>query len=289
MHNYRIFSMKNLVLIMFFCLIIGCSGKSDKHYNKMGLIYLSNGHYDDAIGAFRKAVMRNPSDAETHFNLGRAYKRKGMDEKAKAEFSISYRIAPKKFDRYVKEYGEKVNYEFTDAQYLSELATVYMEKGMLDEAIDTFKNVLDMQPGNFRVHYDLGMIYSRKRMYDEAISEFKSATEIHPNMPEAHYNLGLVYYKQGMFDMAISEYKSTLSLFTESKSRKRAGVHYKLGLAYNDKAMKEDAIKQLNKALEITPNDGKIHYKLSNIYKESGMLEQAERELDIYEKLKKQK
>ncbi|MFQ5714174.1 MAG: tetratricopeptide repeat protein [Candidatus Scalinduaceae bacterium] len=287
MHNYREFSRKNLVLIIIFCLIFGCSRKTDNHYNELGVNYLNNGQYDYAINALKKAIKLNPSNAEVHFNLGRAYNRKGMDDKARAEFSISSRIDPETFDKCVIKYKEKIDYELTDAQYLAELGNAYAEKGMLDEAITTYQKVLEVQPGNYRIHYDLGMVYLKKGLYNGAVGEFKNAIEINPGMPEAHYNLGMAYYKQGMIEMAISEYKSTLGLLPDAKGRKTAGVHYKLGLAYYDNGMFEDAINELNKALIITPNDSRVHYQLSMVYKKIGMVKQEEEELDIYKKLKK--
>jgi Flp pilus assembly protein TadD len=287
MRNYRVFSRKNLVLIIIFCLVFGCSRKTDNHYNKLGVNYLNNGQYDYAINAFIKAIKLNPSNAEVHFNLGRAYNRKGMDDKARAEFSISSRIDPETFDECVIKYKEKIDYEFTDTQHLAELGSAYAEKGMLDEAITTYKKVLEIEPENVRVHYVLGTLYSKKGMYGEAVSEFRRAIEIDQSMPEAHYNLGMAYYKQGMIDMAISEYKSTLSRLPKANGRKTAGVHYKLGLAYYDKEMFKDAVNELNKALEIMPNDSRVHHKLSMVYKKIGMFKQAEEELAIYRKLKK--
>jgi Flp pilus assembly protein TadD len=53
--------------------------------------------------------------------------------------------------------------------------------------------------------------------------------------------------------------------------------------------MFKDAVNELNKALEIMPNDSRVHYKLSMVYKKIGMFKQAEEELAIYKKLKKQK
>jgi len=287
MRNYRVFSGKNLVLIIIFCLVFGCSHKTDSHYNKLGVNYFNNGQYDYAINAFIKAIQLNPSNAEVHFNLGRAYNRRGMDDKARAEFSISSRIDPETFDECVIKYKEKIDYEFTDTQHLAELGSAYAEKGMFDEAIGTYKKVLEIEPENVRVHYVLGTLYSKKGMYGEAVSEFRRAIEIDQSMPEAHYNLGMAYYKQGMIDMAISEYKSTLGILPEANGRKTAGVHYKLGLAYYDKEMFKDAVNELNRALEIMPNDSRVHYKLSMIYKKIGMFKQAEEELAIYKKLKK--
>ncbi len=152
MRNYRVFSRKNLVLIIIFCLVFGCSRKTDNHYNKLGVNYLNNGQYNYAINAFIKAIKLNPSNAEVHFNLGRAYNRKGVDDKARAEFSISSRIDPETFDECVIKYKEKIDYEFTDTQHLAELGSAYAEKGMLDEAIDTYKEVLEIEPENVRVH-----------------------------------------------------------------------------------------------------------------------------------------
>jgi Flp pilus assembly protein TadD len=51
--------------------------------------------------------------------------------------------------------------------------------------------------------------------------------------------------------------------------------------------MFKDAINELNKALEITPNDSRVHYQLSMMYKKIGMFKQAEEELEVYKKLKK--
>ncbi|MFQ5965473.1 MAG: tetratricopeptide repeat protein [Candidatus Scalinduaceae bacterium] len=289
MQYYRKYSRKNLVLIIIVCLILGCSRKNENYYIKLGVNFLNNGQYDQAVNTFTKVIKHNPSNVEAHFNLGRTYKRKGMNEKAKSEYSISFRIDPEAFDECIKKYKEIIDYEFTDAQYLNELGNAYVEKGMLNEAINTYEKALDVQPGNFRVHYDLAKIYSKKEMYDEAVYEFKNTIEINPNMPEAHYNLGLVYYKKGMIEMAISEYKITLNLLSKNSGRKKAGVHYKLGLAYYDNGMLEDAIGELRKALEITPNDSKVHYQLSIVYKENDMFEKAEEELNIYKKLKRKK
>ena len=85
------FTKRSLIAVIIFCLFLGCSRRNDDHYNRLGVNYLNNGQHNYAIGALKKAVKLNPSNAEAHFNLGRAYKRGGMDEKARTEFSISTR------------------------------------------------------------------------------------------------------------------------------------------------------------------------------------------------------
>lgn len=274
-------------LIIIFCAITGCSGENDIDNGKAGVEYINNGQFDLAIKALTKVIKKAPSDAEAHFNLARAYKRKEMDRKAESQFAIAFGIGPEKFNDFVIKYNEETDYHLDDTQHLIELGKAYIEKGMLNEAIPTYKKIIKSETDNENAHYSLGTIYSKKGMYDDAIGEFKRTIELNNKNLEAHYNLGLVYYRQGLYEIAISEYKTALELFHGTKGRRKAGVHYKLALAYYDSKLFNDAIKELNKALKITPNAPKIHYKLGMAFKEAGMHKEAERKLKLYKKPKK--
>jgi tetratricopeptide (TPR) repeat protein len=280
------FTKRSLFVAVIFCLLLGCSRRDDDHYNRRGVNYLNNDQHNYAIGALKKAVKLNPSNTEAHFNLGRAYKRGGMDEKARAEFSISTRLNPEIFNECVKKYREKIDYELTETQNYSELGSAYAEKGMINDAIDAYKKLIEIEPENARAHYSLGTLYSKRGMYDDAVDELWMAVEIDPDMPEAHYNLGLAYYRQDMFEKAIAEYKVALKLLPETQTKKRSGVHYKLGMAYEGSKMFKEAISELNKAVELMPKNSRIRHQLSVVYKKAGLYKKAERESKLYEKLK---
>ena len=289
MWNFNNFSKKPLFFVMVFCLFLGCSRRDDDHYNRLGVNYLNNGQHNYAVDAFKKAVKLNPSGVEAHFNLGRSFKRKGMDEQAKSEFSIAHRLNPNKFNEYVKKYREKIDYEITDTKNYLELGSAYAEKGMIDDAINAYKKSIEIEPDNARAHYSLGTLYSMKGKYNDAADEFWMAVEINPGMSEAHYNLGLSYYRQEMFDKAITEYQTTLKLLPETQKKKRSGVHYKLGLAYEGNKVFSDAMNELKKAIELMPEDARVHHQLSVVYKKAGLYKKAKEEAIIYEKLKKGK
>ena len=289
MYNINNFSKKILIFVMASCLFLGCSRRDEDHYSRLGVNYLNNGQHNYAIDAFKKAVKLNPSSVEAHFNLGRAFKKKGMEVQAKSEFSISHRLNPNKFNEYVKKYKEKIGEDLTGTQNYSELGSAYAEKGMIDDAINAYKKSIEIEPDNARAHYSLGTLYSMKGKYDDAADEFWVAVEIDPDMSEAHYNLGLSYYRQGMFDKAITEYQATLKLLPETQKKKRAGVHYKLGMAYEGSKVFDDAIHELKKAIKLMPKDARIHHQLSVVYKKAGLFKKAEKETKIYEKLKKGK
>jgi superkiller protein 3 len=270
-----------------FCLCLGCSRRDDDHYNRLGVNYLNNSQHDYAIGALKKAIKLNPSNAEAHFNLGRAYKRSNMNERAKNEFLICTRINPEKFNEYEIKYREKIDFELTETQNYSELGRAYAEKGMFDNAINAYKKLLVIEPENAYAHYSLGILYSKKAMFDDAADELWMAIEIDPNITEAHYNLGLIYYRQGLFDKAIKEYQMALKQLPETQKKKRFGVHYKLGLAYDSNKLFGDAIREFKKAIELMPDNSEVHNQLSIAYKKAGLFEKSEKEAKIYEKLKK--
>ncbi|MDP6923709.1 MAG: tetratricopeptide repeat protein [Candidatus Scalindua sp.] len=283
------YSKRSLVLVVVFSLFLGCSRRDENHYNRLGVNYLNNGQHNYAIDAFKNAVKLNPSSAEAHFNLGRAFKRKGADELAKSEFSISHRLNPGKYNECVKKYKEKIDYEVVETKNYSELGSAYAEKGMIDDAINAYKKSIEIEPDNARVHYSLGTLYSMKGKYSDAADEFWMAVEINPKMSEAHYNLGLSYFRQGMFDKAIAEYQATLKLLPERQKKKRAGVHYKLGMAYEGNKVFDDAMHELEKAIELMPKDARVHHQLSVVYKKAGLYKKAKKEAKIYEKLRKGK
>lgn len=280
-------SRTNLIFLSLFFSFLGCAGRDDTQLNELGIHYIEKGLYDKALTTLKQAINVNPSHGEAHFHLGRVYKRLGMEENAKAEYSLSFRIDHEKFHEYTKKFHEGADYEPSDTQYLTELGSSYTEKAMYDEAITTFKKVLEIEPDHKRAHYNLGIIYLKKKMYHKAADEFRNVVQIAPQMAEAHYNLGLAYHKQGMLERAISEFKVTLDLFPETGGRRKAGVHYKLGTTYYEISKYDEAIDELRKALEISPNLAAAHHQLSAVYKSVGKLKEAEREFDIFKNLQK--
>ncbi len=286
MQSYSRFSRINFIFLLIAWSFLGCSEKDAAQLNELGVHYLDKGLYNKALTTLKKTINTDPSHGEAHFHLGRAYRRLGLEEKAKSEFSLSYRIDPEKFHEYTQRFQEGEDYEPSDTQYLTELGSTYTEKAMYDEAITTFKKVLEIEPDHTRAHYNLGMIYSKMKMYHKAGDEFRKTVQIMPRMAEAHYHLGLVYQKRGMLDNAISEFETTLDLFPETSTRKKAGVHYKLGSAYYEIGKPDEAIEELQKAIEISPNLAKAHHQLSTVYKSIGNIQEAEKELNLYKSLK---
>ena len=73
---------------------INMAGDSDvKKINERGIEYGKQGKYDEAIKEFQKVVAIEPDIANVHYNLGLAYKKKGMNAEADKEFAEYERLS----------------------------------------------------------------------------------------------------------------------------------------------------------------------------------------------------
>ncbi len=65
------------------------------------------------------------------------------------------------------------------------------------EAIDQLRRTLDLEPNFIRAHFDLALVYIQTGMYDEAIAEFKTWIEGTEEGPGAQSLLGYAYAASG--------------------------------------------------------------------------------------------
>ena len=83
----------------------------------------------------------------------------------------------------------------------------YDEIGRYDEAIEAFKQAIDIKPDYVNAHHNLGIAYGKLGRHDEAIKAFKRAIHLKPDDTDTHYNLGLAYLLVGDRDLALEEYE----------------------------------------------------------------------------------
>ncbi len=119
------------------------------------------------------------------------------------------------------------------------------------------------KPDYAETHYNRGFIHSDSGMYLEAIEAYKQAIQIKPDFAEAHNNLGTTYYDSGMYLEAIEAYKQAIQVKPDY-----AEAHNNLGLAYGRSGMYQDqgAIGAFKEAILIKPDFVDAHYNLGISY-----------------------
>lgn len=150
------------------------------------------------------------------------------------------------------------------------LGTFLVEHGQLEEAMDHFREALEIQPTNPTVHFNLGGVLRQKGRTDEALRQFQEAVRLQPNYSMAHFNLGELLFQRGEVDEAIDHFREALQIrpgYTEA--------HIGLAKALSERGKEDEAIGHLQIALEARPNEVEIYNNLANLFRQKGELGEA--------------
>jgi tetratricopeptide (TPR) repeat protein len=150
------------------------------------------------------------------------------------------------------------------------LGTVLLEKGQVDEAIVHFRAALQMQPNSWDDEYNLGTALLSKGEVDEAIMHCEKAVTIQPNDPDAQVALGSALLEKKRIDEAIMHYQKALAIRPDYFLA-RCG----LGRALLEKGELDTAIQQFRAALLIQPEHADCHTVLAVALDEKGETAEA--------------
>jgi tetratricopeptide (TPR) repeat protein len=109
------------------------------------------------------------------------------------------------------------------------LAAVAMEENpaRIQEALETYLRVLDLNPRHAAACINLGTIYYNQQNYRDAERFYRQAVSIDPRYALAYFDLGNVLDETGRLMEAVEAYRSAISI-----SPSYADAHYNLALAY---------------------------------------------------------
>ncbi len=144
------------------------------------------------------------------------------------------------------------------------------QKNNLEAAINLYNKILETDPNNSTVYYNLGLAYDEKKYFDDAIKYYKKVIEIDPNFLSAHFNLGIIYKKLGEVEKEIICYEKTISI-----NPNHSKANNNLGLAFKKLGEYSKAKKYYETAIKADPNLVEAHNNLGTILSELGDSDQA--------------
>ena len=229
-------------------------------YITLGDNYFKEGKFDEAIIEYKKALEIKPRDDILN-KLGQAHQQKRLAGKSEEQ--------PAKIDTFKskKTLDEMPGLEREQDLSIEELydrGISYYDKGMIDKAIEEFKEVLELDPDDIETHYHLGNAYADKEMFDEAISIYKKVIEKNPEFIDAYLSLSTLYLDMDMVDEAISLCNQAISANPDDSF-----LCFHLGESYVRNEQYEEAITAFNKAISINPMDPETQYRLAESYYET--------------------
>jgi len=130
---------------------------------------------------------------------------------------------------------------------LSRLADLCRHQSRFDEAIQTYLQILQLEPNHLETMGNLGISYKAQNKFDEAISWYEKALQIDPNSLPAWGNLGNVYQEQKSFEKALFCYQKTLQLDPDNPM-----THNNMGNLYLSHNKPADAVKYYQQGIVLS-------------------------------------
>lgn len=188
----------------------GVAGLSRSQANDLyvrGKVKVRNENREDteaAITLLEQAVSVDPNFAEAHAALARGYNTMA--------FKYSSDLESKHFHENAEVAIEKaltLDPDLAEGHFARGLILWSNTKGFPHEqAIRSYKRSLELNPALDETHHQLSLVYSHIGLLDEAHQSIKSALEINPNNTLARFREGVYVAYQGKFAEAIAKFKT---------------------------------------------------------------------------------
>jgi len=216
-----------------------------------GNYLVRQGHPDEALEHFYRALALEPDSAAFHAGLGTAYYRKRQLDQAISEFQKAFEIAP----------------DFADvAEAHNDLGYSLLQKGRVNEAIPHFQKTLETEPNFAETHNTLGDCLLQTGDTDAALIEYQRAVEIKPDFVDAQNNFGFTLFRKGRVKDAIAHFQKALEIQPDF-----AEAHFNLGLSFSQDGQVEAAITQYQKVIVLQPQFFQAYNELGNAYRQKGL------------------
>jgi tetratricopeptide (TPR) repeat protein len=88
----------------------------------------------------------------------------------------------------------------------------YQTRGLTNEAISAYEQVVNMGLGSTAVHFNLGLLYQDKLRFEDAINQFEIAIKDPEYRLASHFALGESYRARGRIDKAIENFIAVLRI-----------------------------------------------------------------------------
>ncbi len=213
-------------------------------YRIMGDGYAHVSQFSKAIEYYQKALELASNDAEAQKNLVITYNNYGVTLRNNGEWDAAIRV-------YREALALQPTYQVTKTNLIDALwqkANAHRQSGRSAEAITTYLELQKMQPDDTDISSLLGELYLKVRDYPAAISAFQQVHTAQPTNQQARHNL--------------------MAAYQQSARALRNQRNYSASAT------------QLEKAVDLFPNDINLRLSLSQAYQHVGKYEQATRELE---------
>jgi len=141
----------------------------------LGEALTKQGKVEDAIAAYKKALVLQPEVAEAYLILGNLLTKQGKVEDAISAYKKALVLQPEVAETYLI------------------LGNLLTKQGKVEDAIAAYKKAVVLQPTRVEFYWDLAWLLSQQNQWDQAISFYSRAGEMKPEGAADHFGKNSQY------------------------------------------------------------------------------------------------
>ena len=149
------------------------------------------------------------------------------------------------------------------AKIHTELGSGYYAQNLLENALDEYKEAIQIDPGYALPYAGLGLVQATLNQDAEAESNFKCSLKLDPQSSESHNNYGTFLCSRGRYDESVKEF---LTAVKNPLYQTPALAYLNAGTCSAKKKDDKSAELYFNNALQIQPSLRQASYQLANLY-----------------------
>lgn len=167
------------------------------------------------------------------------------------------------------------------APSLSNLGSIFVNRGQLQDAIQTYQHAIKADPNRPDGYYNLANLVRKLGRLSEAEGLYRRSLVADSEFARSYHNLGLVLGQMGRWNEAIPCYENALRLDSQFVE-----VHNLLGQALLQAGKFDAAISRFQRYTRLQPNDPRGFHNLALALAQRNMLEPAKQAIEAALKLK---
>jgi tetratricopeptide (TPR) repeat protein len=236
--------------------VIALDPKSAAAHVDLGVTYMREKRWDNALAELRKAESLAPNEPGIRLNIGLAYYKKSNFEAAIEPFAAALQGSPNSLQ----------------ARYL--LGLCYFFTNKYKQAVDTLAPLWQKESRNLNYLYVLSIAASKSSDSVLQKKAFDQMLAIGQNTPEFHLYVGKAWLAEGATNKALEEFYAAASAQPDLPL-----VHYFLGRTYLEQHAYAQAEAELQKDTAIEPDFSYNYEDLGILY---ALLSQPDRAEHYY-------
>jgi len=265
-------------------------------YN-LGQAYRKRDDSEKALAVLGQALKVSPNSVEALYLVAQIYSDEGKDLDALELLVKAHRLAPENtdvvflmarlsmkqsfFEDAIPLLQEGLKVAPKRAKLLAALGECYFMAGKVEEAKDTFRTLIEVDP-SARSYAFMALCYRNQGRFDEAVKYLQQGLKANPHDVSCLYNLGYIASRQGQYEAGEKWLKQALQVdpnYAEAL----------LELANTKMHQKKfaEAVPLLSKCAQLDPHPAPVYYKLQAAEQSLHQTEAADRDLKIFQTLSK--